>query len=151
MRTINVDTGMQNLEVIQANRTSQKSSGVAGLAAAGMDPFALIFEQMSMAMGQTQEGDQEDESKDTDNLMMQLAGGTTVQNPQLLAFFQQDDASAAELVSELKLAGGCEAILAGYPFGCTEFPVQQRCCRGFSGGRGRFPSRRNRAGFGAVQ
>ena len=112
---MNVDTGMQNLEAIQANRTSQKSSGVAGLAAVGMDPFALIFEQMAMAMGQTQEGglemgqdtagDQEGESKDTDtdNLMMQLAGAMMAQNPQLLAFFQQDDASAAELVSSLNL------------------------------------------------
>lgn len=118
---MNVDTGMQNLEAIQANRTSQKSSGVAGLAAVGMDPFALIFEQMAMAMGQTQEGglemgqdtagDQEGESKDTDNLMMQLAGAMMVQNPQLLAFFQQDDASAAELVSSLNLPADVKQFL----------------------------------------
>ena len=118
---MNVDTGMQNLEVIQANRTSQKSSGVAGLAAVGMDPFALIFEQMAMAMGQTQEGglemgqdtagNQEGESKDTDNLMMQLAGAMMAQNPQLLAFFQQDDASAAELVSSLNLPADVKQFL----------------------------------------
>ena len=120
---MNVDTGMQNLEAIQANRTSQKSSGVAGLAAVGMDPFALIFEQMAMAMGQTQEGglemgqdtagDQEGESKDTDtdNLMMQLAGAMMAQNPQLLAFFQQDDASAAELVSSLNLPADVKQFL----------------------------------------
>ncbi len=118
---MNVDTGMQNLEAIQANRTSQKSSGVAGLAAVGMDPFALIFEQMAMAMGQTQEGglemgqdtagNQEGESKDTDNLMMQLAGAMMAQNPQLLAFFQQDDASAAELVSSLNLPADVKQFL----------------------------------------
>ena len=88
-----------------------------------MDPFALIFEQMAMAMGQTQEGglemgqdtagDQEGESKDTDtdNLMMQLAGAMMAQNPQLLAFFQQDDASAAELVSSLNLPADVKQFL----------------------------------------
>lgn len=118
---MNVDTGMQNLEAIQANRASQKGVGVADLAAAGMDPFALIFEQMAMAMGQTPEGgfemsqdatgNQEDESKDTDNLMMQLAGAMMVQNPQLLAFFQQDDASAEELVSALNLPADVKQFL----------------------------------------
>lgn len=117
---MNMNVQMQSLESVKAYRAAQSGVGVADLAAAGMDPFALIFEQMAMAMGQNPESglgegflpaEGQQKSEDPNDLMMELAGAMLVQNPQWMEFLQLDDASAAELVSGLNLPADVKQFL----------------------------------------
>lgn len=111
---------MRNAQIISNRQAmqAQQSTSIAAQGAAGMDAFAMIFAQMASLM-EGQEGENgfavpedvlagimenlDEDSDDPNLLAMELAASMLAQNPQWLAFLQQDDASAAEMVSALNL------------------------------------------------
>lgn len=112
---------MRNAQILSNRQAmqAQQSTSIAVQGAGGMDAFAMIFAQMASLMEEGQEGENgfavpeevlaglmenlDEDSDDPNLLAMELAASMMVQNPQWIAFLQQDDASAAEMVSALNL------------------------------------------------
>ncbi len=111
---------MRNAEILNNRRAMQGQQSTSIMAAGGsMDAFAMIFEQMASLLQEGEDtftvpkdvldgmmenfGGNPDLSEEPDLLAMEMAASMLVQNPQWIAFLQQDDASAAEMVSALNL------------------------------------------------
>lgn len=126
----------RNTEIMNNRRAmqAQQSTSIAAAAQGGGDAFAMIFAQMAVTMEEEQElfaNSQEglmenfdgNSDSEPDLLAMEMAASMMVQNPQWLAFLQQDDASAAEMVSALNLPTDVKQFLMDARAAAQNLPV----------------------------
>lgn len=122
---------MRNAEIMNNRRAMQAQQSTSIMAQAeggGMDAFAMIFEQMALSLQEGQEGEhtlavpedvlagmmgnsEDSDASEPDVSILSILASMFVQNPQWADFVQQDDVSAAEMVSALNLPADVKQFL----------------------------------------